>query len=76
MSHIDTIRRCRRILMIACGTSYHSALAVSTSTLLKQNTMFSCINIPCACTCYVNINKSVKNIICICKQSVTNEIRK
>lgn len=29
MSHIHTIRRCRRILMIACGTSYHSALAVS-----------------------------------------------
>ena len=28
MSHIDTIRRCRRILMIACGTSYHSAIAV------------------------------------------------
>lgn len=36
MSHIDTIRRCRRILMIACGTSYHSALAVSMSTLLNK----------------------------------------
>ena len=48
MSHIDTIRRCRRILMIACGTSYHSALAVSVSTLLEQNAMFSCVNHPCA----------------------------
>lgn len=27
--HISIIRRCRRMLFIACGTSYHSALAVS-----------------------------------------------
>ena len=27
--HMDTIRRCRRLIFIACGTSYHSALAVS-----------------------------------------------
>ena len=26
--HINMIRRCRRLLFIACGTSYHSALAV------------------------------------------------
>ncbi|RLV85055.1 Glutamine--fructose-6-phosphate aminotransferase isomerizing [Meyerozyma sp. JA9] len=26
-SYISTIRRCRRIIMIACGTSYHSCLA-------------------------------------------------
>lgn len=25
--HINEIRRCRRLLMIACGTSYHSAVA-------------------------------------------------
>lgn len=25
--HVDVIRRCRRMLFIACGTSYHSALA-------------------------------------------------
>ncbi|XP_020607592.1 glutamine--fructose-6-phosphate aminotransferase [isomerizing] 1-like isoform X2 [Orbicella faveolata] len=36
MSHIDTIRRCRRILMIACGTSFHSALA--TRQLLEELT--------------------------------------
>ncbi|XP_068722163.1 glutamine--fructose-6-phosphate aminotransferase [isomerizing] 1-like [Montipora capricornis] len=36
MSHIDTIRRCRRILMIACGTSYHSAIA--TRQLLEELT--------------------------------------
>lgn len=36
MSHMDTIRRCRRILMIACGTSYHSALA--TRQLLEELT--------------------------------------
>ncbi len=28
-SHISVIRRCRRLIFIACGTSYHSALAVS-----------------------------------------------
>ena len=27
--HISEIRRCRRLLFIACGTSYHSALAAS-----------------------------------------------
>ena len=27
--HIAEIRRCRRLIFIACGTSYHSALAVS-----------------------------------------------
>ena len=27
--HLSEIRRCRRMLFIACGTSYHSALAVS-----------------------------------------------
>jgi glutamine---fructose-6-phosphate transaminase (isomerizing) len=26
--YIDTIRRCRRIIFIACGTSYHSCMAV------------------------------------------------
>ncbi|XP_064393966.1 glutamine--fructose-6-phosphate aminotransferase [isomerizing] 2-like [Halichondria panicea] len=26
-SHISVIRRCRRLIFIACGTSYHSALA-------------------------------------------------
>ena len=27
-SYISTIRRCRRIIFIACGTSYHSCMAV------------------------------------------------
>jgi glucosamine--fructose-6-phosphate aminotransferase (isomerizing) len=27
--HINEIRRCRRMLFIACGTSFHSAVAVS-----------------------------------------------
>ena len=26
--HLIAIRRCRRLMFIACGTSYHSALAV------------------------------------------------
>ena len=28
-SYLSTIRRCRRIVFTACGTSYHSCLAVS-----------------------------------------------
>lgn len=28
-SHIDSIKRCRRIIFCACGTSYNSAIAVS-----------------------------------------------
>merc|ERR1719238_579754 len=32
--HIEDIRRCRRIIMIACGTSYHSAVA--TRQLLEE----------------------------------------
>lgn len=34
VNHVDTIRRCRRLLLIACGTSYHSALA--TRQLLEE----------------------------------------
>ena len=32
--YIKEIRRCRRLLFIACGTSYHSAIAVSTVNVL------------------------------------------
>merc|ERR1711976_34929 len=32
--HLEDIRRCRRIIMIACGTSYHSAVA--TRQLLEE----------------------------------------
>ena len=32
--YLDDIRRCRRIIMIACGTSYHSAVA--TRQLLEE----------------------------------------
>jgi glucosamine--fructose-6-phosphate aminotransferase (isomerizing) len=28
-SYVGEIKRCRRLLFIACGTSYHSAVAVS-----------------------------------------------
>jgi glucosamine--fructose-6-phosphate aminotransferase (isomerizing) len=34
--HIATIRRCRRLIFIACGTSYHSALA--TRQILEETT--------------------------------------
>lgn len=28
-AHLKEIRRCRRLIVIGCGTSYHAALAVS-----------------------------------------------
>merc|ERR1740128_916161 len=36
IDHLEDIRRCRRIIMIACGTSYHSAVA--TRQLLEELT--------------------------------------
>jgi glutamine---fructose-6-phosphate transaminase (isomerizing) len=30
-AYLPVIRRCRRIVFVACGTSYHSALAVRLS---------------------------------------------
>jgi len=36
MEHINDIKRCRRIIIIACGTSFHSALA--TRQLLEEMT--------------------------------------
>ncbi|XP_046859829.1 glutamine--fructose-6-phosphate aminotransferase [isomerizing] 2-like [Xenia sp. Carnegie-2017] len=36
LKYVDVIRRCRRLLLIACGTSYHSALA--TRQLLEELT--------------------------------------
>merc|ERR550534_1148129 len=36
VSHMDFIRRCRRLIFIACGTSYHSAVA--TRQILEELT--------------------------------------
>ena len=27
MDHLDAIRRCRRVLFVGCGTSYHACMA-------------------------------------------------
>lgn len=29
--HLKEIKRCRRLIMIGCGTSFHAAVAVSTA---------------------------------------------
>jgi len=34
--YMSEIRRCRRLLFIACGTSYHSAVAVILPLLISQ----------------------------------------
>ena len=36
VSHMDYIKRCRRLIFIACGTSYHSAVAVSRFRILHH----------------------------------------
>uniref|UniRef100_H2ZHY6 glutamine--fructose-6-phosphate transaminase (isomerizing) n=1 Tax=Ciona savignyi TaxID=51511 RepID=H2ZHY6_CIOSA len=43
MDHIDEIRRCRRIIIIACGTSYHSAIA--TRQLIEEMTELPCVEL-------------------------------
>ena len=40
--HMPAIRRCRRLLFIACGTSYHSALAVRLS-YWAQHILLYCV---------------------------------
>lgn len=30
--HLKEIRRCRRLIVIGCGTSYHAAVAVSATS--------------------------------------------
>lgn len=42
--YIPEIKRCRRLILIGCGTSYHSAIAVSLQDLkkLKQVIISNC----------------------------------
>jgi hypothetical protein len=56
-NHIDSIRRCRRLIFIACGTSYHSAIAVCTTDycldhhfhlFIKSHKNID-LNSPCVC---------------------------
>lgn len=35
--HIKEIQRCRRLILIACGTSYHAGVAVSSFGFLLQS---------------------------------------
>lgn len=35
-AYLSVIRRCRRMVFVACGTSYHSCLAVSSPPLFFQ----------------------------------------
>ena len=40
-SYLSTIRRCRRIVFIACGTSYHSCIAVSSVDCFEMGVVLS-----------------------------------
>jgi glucosamine--fructose-6-phosphate aminotransferase (isomerizing) len=44
-SHIESIRRCRRLIFIACGSSYHSAVAVPNIESLSLS-LFSLLSFP------------------------------
>lgn len=39
--YIPEIKRCRRLILIGCGTSYHSAIAVSLQDLKKAKTSYN-----------------------------------
>jgi hypothetical protein len=40
--YIPDIRRCRRLIMIACGTSYHSCIAVCFVVVVGFKYLFCC----------------------------------
>lgn len=56
--YMSEIRRCRRLLFIACGTSYHSAVAVSPS----YTNIWSIVN-----NLYIIIFGKVKSLSCFFK---------
>lgn len=67
--YMSEIRRCRRVLFIACGTSYHSAVAVST-----QCCTHSLFNTACCFVAYLIIhgmavltlfNSETKSHLCV-----------
>lgn len=43
--HIKEIQRCRRLILIACGTSYHAGVAVSRFCLFFLPNTIQCISI-------------------------------
>ena len=55
VSHMDYIKRCRRLIFIACGTSYHSAVAVSL--------FFNMVLTSYVMSCFYKIAKNVKIIL-------------
>lgn len=44
-NHLESIRRCRRLIFIACGTSYHSAIAVLTVSCFISHSLVSSLEI-------------------------------
>lgn len=64
--YMSEIRRCRRLLFIACGTSYHSAIAVSpcyTNIWSIVNNLYIIIFWEVkSLSCFFAINVSVKFI--------------
>lgn len=34
--HLKEIKRCKRLIMIGCGTSFHAAVAVSRAIVLRE----------------------------------------
>ena len=45
--YISEIRRCRRLLFIACGTSFHSAVAVSFAAIMLH--IYVCVSLFYVC---------------------------
>jgi glucosamine 6-phosphate synthetase-like amidotransferase/phosphosugar isomerase protein len=51
MDHLDAIRRCRRVLFVGCGTSYHACMACrQTIEQLTNMPVRHCEQLPCFST--------------------------
>ena len=47
----DTLKRCRRVMFVACGTSYHAALAAR-QTVEEMCKVRACACVVC-CMCFL-----------------------
>ena len=54
MDHLGAIRRCRRVLFVGCGTSYHACMAcrqtIEQLTNMPVRRWCFCCNAYCACS--------------------------
>lgn len=67
--HIKEIQRCRRLILIACGTSYHAGVAVSSFCFLFLPNTIQYISIA-----KWPVSKICRNLVCIVFRGVSFEL--